>query len=436
MRMNVAIKTPAPRTAQGGPASRITDEQRLRRLSATCMLWEDNFYIDGASAAGTIAELVGKVSPEFAAAVAYEARTKQHLRHLPLLVVREMARLKSHKHLVGLLLPDVIQRADEITEFLALYWKDGKQPLSAQVKQGLAAAFHKFDEYQLAKYNRDGAVKLRDALFLCHAKPKDPAQEALWKRLVDGKLATPDTWEVQLSGGADKRATFERLMAEGQLGGLAWLRNLRGMHEAGVTSASILAYADKVNVSRVLPFRFLAAARHAPVFEPAIEKAMFRSLEGRKKFEGKTVVLVDVSGSMSAPVSGKSEISRLDAACGVAIVLRELCDDVHVFAFSNGVRQIPARRGFALRDAVGRAGGGTHLGAAVQALNGYGYDRLVVITDEQSADRVPDPVGTKGYMLNVASERNGVGYGKWMHIDGWSEACLDYIRDLEDAGER
>jgi len=159
MRMNVAIKTPAPRTAEGGPAARITDEQRLRRLSATCMLWEDNFYIDGQTVAGTIAELVGKVSPEFAAAVAYEARTKQHLRHLPLLIVREMARLQSHKHLVGLLLPDIIQRADEITEFLAIYWKDKRQPLSAQVKQGLAAAFHKFDEYQLAKYNRDGAVK-------------------------------------------------------------------------------------------------------------------------------------------------------------------------------------------------------------------------------------------------------------------------------------
>jgi len=35
--------------------------------------------------------------------------------------------------------------------------------------------------------------------------------------------------------------------------------------------------------------------------------------------------------------------------------------------------------------------------------------------------------------VNVASSRNGVGYGKWTHVDGWSEAIVDYIAEL-DAG--
>ena len=435
MKTNVAKPIPAQFTAEGAPAKRITPEQRLRRLAATCMLWEDNFYIDGKSTANLITELVAQVSPEFAAAVAYEARTKQHLRHVPLLIVREMARLPKHKALVALLLPDVIQRADEISEFVSIYWKDKRQPLSAAVKKGLAAAFHKFDEYQLAKYDRNNAaVRLRDVLFLCHAKPNDKEQEALWKRLVDGTMASPETWENKLSAGADKRATFEAMMSEGKLGGLAWLRNLRGMTEARVNPSVINAYADRVNVSRVLPFRFIAAARHAPQYEPAIERAMFRSLTERPKMTGKTVVLIDVSGSMQGPVSGKSDISRLDAAAGVAIVLRELCDDVHVFTFHTQVRQVPARRGFALRDAIGSANGGTHLGAAVAAMNGYGYDRLVVFTDEQSQDKVGDPVGKKAYMINVAANRNGVGYGKWNHIDGWSEAVLDYIQFAESEG--
>ena len=60
------------------------------------------------------------------------------------------------------------------------------------------------------------------------------------------------------------------------------------------------------------------------------------------------------------------------------------------------------------------------------------YDRIVVITDEQSADRVPAPTG-RGYMVNVASAKNGVGYGRWTHIDGWSEAVIEYIRELESA---
>lgn len=58
------------------------------------------------------------------------------------------------------------------------------------------------------------------------------------------------------------------------------------------------------------------------------------------------------------------------------------------------------------------------------------YDRLIVITDEQAADSVPAPTAT-GYVINVASYKNGVGYGKWMHIDGWSEAVIDYIREFE-----
>jgi hypothetical protein len=90
----------------------------------------------------------------------------------------------------------------------------------------------KFDEYSLAKYNRDNAVKLRDVLFLCHAKPKDKEQEALWKKLVEGTLETPDTWEVALSGGNEKKETWERLMQEKKLGGLAFIRNLRNMTNA------------------------------------------------------------------------------------------------------------------------------------------------------------------------------------------------------------
>jgi 60 kDa SS-A/Ro ribonucleoprotein len=55
-----------------------------------------------------------------------------------------------------------------------------------------------------------------------------------------------------------------------------------------------------------------------------------------------------------------------------------------------------------------------------------------VITDEQSADRVPDPKGL-GYMINVASNRHGVGYGQWLHIDGWSDAVVRFMAEHERA---
>ena len=72
----------------------------------------------------------------------------------------------------------------------------------------------------------------------------------------------------------------------------------------------------------------------------------------------------------------------------------------------------------------------TMLGASIQRLNQEPLDRLIVITDEQSHDRVPNPT-TKGYLINVANNQHGVGYGPWVHIDGWSEAIIDYIRAYE-----
>lgn len=422
-----------PVTHEGGPAANISPEDQLRRLTAACLLWEDNFYEGGVEIAGRIKELVPQCRPDFVAACAHEMRTRQNLRHAPLLLVREMARSSTHKHLVGRLLPDVIQRADELSEFMAIYWKEGRIPVSKQVKKGLAAAFPKFNEYQLAKYNRDGAVKLRDVLFQCHAKPKDAEQEALWKRLIDGTLATPDTWEVELSAGKDKKETFERLMAEKKLGALAFLRNLRNMMEAKVDAKLVAEYARNLDISKVLPFRFLAAARAVPGLEPMLEPLMLRACEGREKLAGHTVVLLDVSGSMGAQISQRSDITRLDAAAGVAILLRELCETVTVYSFSSKTVQVPPRRGFALRDAIvnSQPHSSTYMGAAVGLVNAGGfYDRLVCLTDEQTADAVPNPSG-KGYVINVASNSNGVGYGAWMHIDGFSEACIDYIIELE-----
>jgi len=55
------------------------------------------------------------------------------------------------------------------------------------------------------------------------------------------------------------------------------------------------------------------------------------------------------------------------------------------------------------------------------------------VTDEQTADRVGPPIG-RGYIINVASHQNGVSYGDWTKINGWSEASVQYIAELEKQG--
>ena len=258
------------------------------------------------------------------------------------------------------------------------------------------------------------------------------------------ELATPDTWEVALSAAGreageqaqSKRETWERLLTDRKLGALALLRNLRNFREAGVSEELVIGALAVVKTERVLPFRFLAAARHAPQWEEALETAMFRSIQGRAaRLAGHTVLLVDVSGSMESPLSRKAEMRRADAAYGLTILLREIAERVTVYTFSEHARLVPSRRGMALRDALekSQAHAGTYLGAAVRHVEENhrdGCDRLVVITDEQSHDHVDSPRG-KGYVINVASNRNGVGYGEWTHIDGWSEAVVDYIAEVE-----
>ena len=432
-RLNTLNLNFGPRTHEGAPARNISPELQLRRSVLACLLWESQFYEDGVEIAGRIAELVPKVAAEKVAALAIEARELMKLRHASLLLVREMARHKTHRALVSETLARVIQRADELAEFVAIYWKDGRVPLSGQVKKGLAAAFPKFDEYQLAKYDRGGPIKLRDVLFLSHAKPRDQTQADVWRKLIWERLTTPDTWEVALSSGANKREAWERLLREQKLGALALLRNLRNMREAGVDESLVLTALGSMSTARVLAFRFLAAARYAPQWEQALEQAMLKCLSGAEKLPGKTIVLVDVSGSMTAPLSRRSEMQRTDAAYGLAVLVREIAEKVAVYSFSDDLVEVPARRGFALRDAidVSQRHNGTYFGKAVEKLNtNERYDRLIVVTDEQAHDRVAVP-NAKAYVINVASYKNGVGYGKWMHIDGWSEAVIEYIRALE-----
>jgi hypothetical protein len=450
-KLNKSSKKDPIYTHEGAKAQHINAYQQLRRSVCSCILWESEFYEDGETIADRIASLVKQVPSEKVAELAIEAREKFKLRHIPLLLVRELARQGYEK--TADTISKVIQRPDELTEFLSVYWKDGRCPLSAQVKKGLAAAFPKFSAYQLAKYNRDEKVKLRDVLFLCHAKAKDKEQEAVWKKLIDGTLESPDTWEVALSSGKDKKETWERLLSEGKLGALALLRNLRNMKEARVNEDIIFESLMSVKTDRVLPFRFIVAAKHNPWAESAIEIPMMSCLSQAVKLQGKTAMIIDVSGSMyGSSISKYSEIDRENAACSLAILVRELCEQPIIYATAGNdhsrihkTQEVPARHGFALSDAIyglcrPLGGGGIFLKQVMDFVyeEQGNVDRVIVITDEQDcgidADDSPLKariIGKHNYLINVASARNGIGYGSWKHIDGFSEAVIDWIREYE-----
>lgn len=434
MRVNVKKNVMTEQTNEGAAAyGNLTPYEQLRRSLLSCFLWEDGFYEDGKTIAERILENALKVQPDKLAALAIEARTEFNLRHAPLMLLVALAKTGSGTNILSNTIPEVVRRADELAELVALYWKDGKHPLSAQMKKGLARAIRRFDPYQLAKYNREGAIKLRDVLFLVHAKPENEDQAATWKKLAEKTLESPDTWEVALSAGADKKETFERLLHENNLGYLALLRNLRNMVDSGVDRALIeKGLVEAKGFDRVLPFRFVAAARACPQLEPLIDGALLRRIEAVTALKGKTVVLVDVSGSMDDKLSGKSDMKRIDAAAALASIIKS--ESLRVFTFSSNLVEVAPRKGMAGVDVISNSQphSSTQLGQAMAYLNSnVDYDRIIVITDEQSQDAVGGPKG-KGYMINVASNKNGVGYGPWVHIDGFSERVLEFMVEHEN----
>lgn len=445
MRTNVRVPKTTITTHEGAKAARIDAVSQLRRSVLACMLWEDTFYESGESIADRITQEVKEVlklknGADIIANLAVEARSKFKLRHAPLHLINALvsANTDESRAVVSGALYHAIQRPDEINEFVSQYWSNGRKPLSNQVKKGLASAFTKFDEYSLGKYsNREAKVRLRDALFLCHAKPKDETQASVFKKLADDELKAPqDLWEVQLSAGKDKKEVFTSLLSENNIGALALLRNLRNASQANVEDSVIRSAIQNMRTERVLPFRFITAAKYAPKFEPELEGAMLKCLADQEKLSGKTILVVDNSGSMyGAKVSARSELDRQDAASALAMLLREICDEAQIVVFGSTADLIRPRHGFALRDEIRNSShsGGTNTQTALDVASKEGYDRIIVLTDEQSHQSISGPIpGAKGHFINVASYKNGIGYGQWTHLDGFSEAIISYIQAYEN----
>ncbi|TDW48875.1 TROVE domain-containing protein [Flavobacterium sp. 270] len=322
-----------------------------------------SFYEKDTTRLERIKNLIQKSNPVFVAKLAVYARNEMHMRSVPLVLVVELAKIYSGDSLISKMITNVIQRADEITELLAYYQmandRNGVKKLnrlSKQVQKGLAVSFNKFDEYQFAKYNRDGAVKLKDALFLVHPKAKDEVQQNLFNKIVNNTLQTPYTWETELSqlgqikfyNELEKQKAFtqkwEELIDSNKIGYMALMRNLRNIVEANVSGTHImkvcgyLTNEKAVLNSKQLPFRFLAAYRelkdmnskYISTVLDALETAVMISAQNIKGFDVNTSVVVacDVSGSMQQPISPKSKVLLYDIGLMLGMLMQSRCQNV------------------------------------------------------------------------------------------------------------
>ena len=346
MKFNFSIKKEAITNYQGAKAFVLTPKMELYSAIATTML-SDAFYEKADDRLARIVKLISEVDPQFVARLAIYARKQMNLRTAPVVLATELAKIHEGDSLVSKTIGEVVMRPDEIMELLAYYQLTNKRTgtkklnkVSKQVQKGLAASFNKFDEYQFAKYNRDADVKLRDALFLVHPKAKDEAQQSIFNKIAKQELATPYTWETELSALGQQtfenekakalavKAKWEDLIDSKKIGYMAMLRNLRSMLDAQVSSAHVekvcayLSDEKAVQNSKQLPFRFLAAYRELKEIKSgytsyildALEKAIQMSVANMQGFDlnTKVVIACDVSGSMQKTISAKSKVMLYD----------------------------------------------------------------------------------------------------------------------------
>lgn len=473
--MKTNVKKTSP-NAYGNQTRELTAYEKLQRSAINCLLWEDTFYEDGESIADRIKKYMKQVTPEQARSVLKEAKVDNKLRHMPLFLLVNMAK---NGYLTAEDVANTITRVDDMSELLSLYWstdwKDStgntvknKHTVPKSIVKGIQKALPKFDEYQLAKYRGDRYdVSLKTVIKMTHPKPENAEMEALWGRAINGNLATPDTWEVGLTNchtPAEKKEFWTRMLTEktekgfNKLGALALIRNLRNMQSVNVDEDNIRSALGSASMSKILPFQLVTAARYAPQLEDVLETKLLESIDSMEKLEGDTVVLLDTSGSMRSPLSGKGETTCQDVAASMGAIIRGVCNKSIIYTFQEDIQAVPSgRKGFALIDCVRRApSGGTSVidctNDAVrmykESHNGKYPARVIVVTDEQTnsdgigrswrrgttvkLDNLPS--NCNGYIINVGTYENGVGYNNscnYVHINGWSENVLKYISAYE-----
>jgi hypothetical protein len=360
-------------------------------------------------------------------------------------------------HTARAVVRSVLQRADEPGEMLAYYTSRYGRSVPIAIKRGIADAIvgHKvryplYTEYTALKYDTPShGWRFADVLEIVHPTGEHPEVKGtktatLFQWLMDRRhdrvdyvpldlemvalnkgfreriaikpdnLLNPDllkeagfTWEDALSLAGDrvpKARLWEAMIPT--MGYMARLRNLRNFDEAGVSDtvalkvAAELADPEAVAKSRQLPMRFLSAYRAAPSLRwgYALETALDLSLQNVPELKGRTLILVDTSGSMHSPFSKDGSLMRWDAATVFGLALARRAQSADLVSFSGGYwgsrenssKDFPMRQGESLLKSLDRwqaggyfIGGGTDTAGAVQR-HYAGHDRVVILTDEQA----------------------------------------------------
>ena len=455
----------------GHVAYDMKDKEKLVTQVLTTFFNEDKYYGDNSKEIVNLATKIANNEPKFISSLAMYARKVYHLRSISHVLTCIVAHEEKTKQYIGRTVNSVVERADDLTEILACYMSMYGKPIPNGLKKALAKKMNEFDEYSFAKYNRDSAtIKFRDILRLVHVKPKNKAQSELFKKVLDDTLATPITWETELSAKGNNKETWEGLIDSNKVGYMAMLRNLRNILNAQPENLSKvlekLGNEKEVVRSKQLPFRFYNAYREIVNNSNAsskvldtLEDAMEYSVCNMPLLSGSTAIFIDSSGSMSSRISSKSTTDCYEIAKLLGVLASRICDDSMTFTFSsagwgsygNSTKKvnISSRDGI-LSQVNGKfthCGGGTSMEDPFKYVmnNKMLFDRIIVLSDNEV-----NSYGSKTIQSYADEYRKKFNKNLWVHaidlqgygtqqfmgsktniIAGWSEKVLEFIDIVE-----
>jgi hypothetical protein len=396
----------------GGEAYKQSPELELISILLTSFA-QDQYYRSANDTFKQLDNLIVKVDPEFSAKAAIYSRTEFGMRSISHVIASKLAKQLGRKTWAKKFYENIIYRPDDMTEIIAYHFAEN-QKLSASMKKGFANAFNKFDAYQLAKYRGENkAVKLVDVVNLVHPKGNDKNSEAL-KLLVDGKLVSENTWETELTQAGQKAESKEqkdklkkdawsKLIKEHKLGYFALLRNLRNITEQApevLTDALKMLTDEKlIKKSLVLPFRFVTAIEEIKKLNTenvrdiiiALNKALDISCNNVPIFDGKTIVVVDFSGSMGEGLKS----CRGQASLLGSILAKSNNSDFMIFGNHSEyvnfnpmdsiltiVEYMNGLNNYYGGNSKHNVGHGTNFHSIFETLN-KSYDRIIILSDMQ-----------------------------------------------------
>jgi len=469
----------------GHAAYAMGDHEKLVTQVLTNFINEPTkFYGDNTNELIELAQKVCSVDPMFIAQLAVYARDTMNMRSVSHVLAAIVCN-NAHTHAEAFpsfvevprkMVRRLIIRGDDITNMLAAYfglYKDKSLPNS--MRRGLRDALEDMSILQLAKYQEHGkVVSMADAIKLLHPKAKSPEQAEAFKACIENRLKVPESWKTAVSENAEgEKKSWKELIDEGKLPYMAAIRNIRNILDDPASTIDTITKVmdmlkDPVQVakSRQLPFRYLSAynaamesPRCSTLVTDALEEAFDQSIKNLPKLPGRTIVCIDVSGSMHSYVSRKSTVMCDEIAKQLGYVVAAMSDDAIIYTFDTDLtREDFSKRAGVLsqvRALKNRGGGGTDMHLPFyEAINKkIECDRFVVLSDnEVNSDRYWS--NSDKTVQKLADEyRDKMGKNVWCHavdlegygtqqfkgdrtniIAGWSEKILEFIPLVEDGG--